>query len=197
MSEITWEQRSDEELLAAAAQINQYTPPSQQEIRSELARRNLIQQGPLIGGQDRNRVAQDAFFWRGLVGGAIGCCIYLTYLSFQHWTRYGFALSLGYLPVWVIEGGIIGLIIGLGFWSLYTKTEGTPSLLSRILIGACFTFIIAWLFQALTGEGVTAPFSSWQAFILAGAFSLAVGGLSGAMARPRRGKEEPGESDLH
>ena len=177
--------------------MDQYTQRSQQEIRDELARRNLLQQPPFVNERERKWLTNDAFFWRGALGGAIGCCVYLIYLGFRYWTSYAFALSIWYSPIWIIEGGVIGLIIGLVFWSLYRNTGRKPGTLSRILIGACFTYIAVWGFSVFTEEGVTAPFGSWRTFTLGVVFSLTVGGLSGAMARPRRRKEEPGESGLH
>jgi len=193
MSESAWKQKSDEELLMAAAENDEYTGQSQQEIRDELERRNIHGLPPLPLAQSK-WLANDAIFWRGALGGAIGCFFYLIYLNLRYGHQPSFYLFLAYSPLWIILGGAIGMIVGLVFWVLYIKSKRKPGVLARSLIGGCIIFITAQLCIIF----ITAQLSNilGKATIDSLVAGMTVGSLSGAMARPRSRQQQPTESEV-
>jgi hypothetical protein len=180
MSESAWKQKSDEELLMAAAQSDEYNGQSQQEIRDELERRNIHDLPPFPLASSK-WLANDAIFWRGTLGGAIGCFLYLIYLNYRYRHQPGFYLFLAYSPLWIILGGAIGMIVGLILWVVYIKSKRKPGVIARSLVGGCIIFITV---QLLGGAIIDS---------LVG--GMTVGSLSGAMARPKSGKQ-PTESEV-
>jgi hypothetical protein len=126
----------------------------------------------------------EAILWRATIGGVAGYGLLVSVLL----AASSNSLMLLFLinPPMLFFAGAVGMIIGGVLRLYYRKYRRNPGMIMRVLVGISLATGITWIMVYMISYDRSRGSAEIKTFAASLILSLAVGGLSGLMARPKK-----------